>query len=83
MSEIPRTEAAWDESNPLHKLSDKERREVCAQLERELLTSNAIIASHETGDKMLLEMLGSETIAEGIEKLKRATYNSLPQASKL
>ncbi len=49
MSEIPRTEAAWDESNPLHKLSDKERREVCAQLERELLTSNAIIASHETG----------------------------------
>ena len=35
-TETPRTDAAWDESSPLQKLSEKERREFAGQLEREL-----------------------------------------------
>lgn len=44
----------------------------------ELTTANAIISEHQRGDKMLCELLGSETIAEGIEKLKRAA--AMPNA---
>jgi hypothetical protein len=42
------------------------------QLNANNLTLKALIASHKTGDKMLLEMLpGHTTIAEGIDRLKK------------
>jgi hypothetical protein len=35
MTDTPETDAAWDESCPLKKLSDTEKREFARQLERE------------------------------------------------
>lgn len=43
-SGTPRTDKAWNESSPLYKLSDAEKREVAAQLERELADKDKAIA---------------------------------------
>jgi hypothetical protein len=42
-TETPRTDAAWDESNPLQKLSEKERREFAGKLELELRNDQHLI----------------------------------------
>lgn len=42
-SETPRSDVAWDDSSPLYKLSDAERKEFAQDLERENAALRALI----------------------------------------
>lgn len=72
--ELERIVQEYDTTGRLDRKYERDIQWLISQLkaaQEELTTAKALVASHEAGDAMLLEMLpGHATIAEGIQSLK-------------
>lgn len=75
-TDTPETDAAWENDHPLHRLSDNEKRELCAGMERErdslAKKFTKLDKPKYSGDPMLDDVLAKENADF------RAWVNSLP-----